>query len=81
MRNINMLAAVAAMLLSGVAVAKEKPAETPKEKKICKVTEASTTSRIPGKRVCRTAAEWAKVDEPEKLDSVDRLGGMSRGNR
>lgn len=83
MRHFNMLAAVAAMVLSGVAVAKEKPADAqaPKEKKICKVTEASSTSRIPGKRICRTAAEWAKMGEPEKQDSTDRLGGMSRGNR
>jgi hypothetical protein len=67
MRNFNMLAVIAvAMLAGGVAVAAEKPAEAPKEKKICK-GEAGSTSRIarrgyaaprPNGPGCRTRKIW-----------------------
>lgn len=81
MGKSNLLAAVAATLLAGgVAVAKEKPQEAPKEKKICKATK-TTSSRIPAKKVCRTAAEWAQASSQEDLDAAEgRLRGMTRGN-
>jgi hypothetical protein len=79
MRNLNLLAAVAATLLvGGTAVAMEdKPAGAPKEKKICKADEDST-SRIT-KKICRTRAEWdrrsnreAQNDANAKLRRIDR---------
>lgn len=78
---LNLLAAVAATLLvGGTAVAAEKPADAPKEKKICKGTTGST-SRIAKKRVCRTKAEWASMSNQEDLDdAAGRLRGMGRGN-
>jgi hypothetical protein len=81
MRNFNMLAAIAAVLLAGAgAVAKEKPAEAPKEKLICK-GETGSTSRIAKKKVCRTKAEWAQMSNQEDLDdAAARLRGMGRGN-
>lgn len=81
MGKLSLLAAVAVTLLAGgVAVAEEKPAKAPKEKKICKVTKTSS-SRIAAKKVCRTAAEWAQAPSQEDLDDAEaRLRGMSRGN-
>jgi hypothetical protein len=80
MLKLNLLAAVAATLLvGGTAVAKaEKPAEAPKEKKICKGS-AGSTSRIAKTRVCRTKAEWASMSNQEDLDdSASKLRGMGR---
>ena len=80
MPRLSLLAAAAALLAGGVAVAEEKPQKAPKEKKICKTT-TTTSSRIPAKRVCRTAAEWAQRSNQEELDDAEaRLRGMSRGN-
>ena len=84
MRKFTALAAVAATLLAGgAAVAKEKPAGTPKaakEKKICK-GQSTSYSRIPQKKVCRTQAEWDSLGNQEDLDDAEgRLRGMSRGN-
>jgi len=83
MRKLNLLAAVAAtLLIGGTAVAKdEKPADAPKEKKICK-GEAGSTSRIAKKRVCRTKAEWAQMSttQDDLDDAEGRLRGISRGN-
>jgi hypothetical protein len=81
MRNLNLLAAIAAISLAGgAAVAKEKSPDAPKEKKICK-GEAGSTSRIAKKKVCRTKAEWASMANQEDLDDAEgRIRGMSRGN-
>lgn len=82
MRNLNLLAAIAAISLAGGAAvaAEEKPAKAPKEKKICK-GEAGSTSRIAKKRICRTQAEWASMSGQDDLDdAADRLSGMGRGN-
>lgn len=81
MRKSNLLAAVAAtLMIAGAAVAKGKAEETPKEKKICKAVKTSS-SRIPAKKVCRTAAEWAQGPTQEDLDdAAARLRGMTRGN-
>jgi hypothetical protein len=76
MRKFNILTAVAAISLAGgVAVAKDKPeaAEGAKEKKICK-TEADTTSRLGGKRICRTKAEWDAIS----ADSRRMVDGATR---
>ncbi|HYI40904.1 MAG TPA: hypothetical protein VE053_11360 [Allosphingosinicella sp.] len=80
MRNLSLLAAIAALSLAGgAAVAQEKPAKAAKEKKICK-GEATSTSRI-GKKTCRTKAEWDRMAGQEDLDdAASRLRGMTRGN-
>jgi hypothetical protein len=80
MRNLNLLAAVAAISLAGgVAVAaEEKLAKPAKEKLICRGAQDST-SRIAKKRICKTKAEWARRAGQEDLDdSASRLRGMSR---
>jgi uncharacterized protein HemX len=80
MRKLSLLAALAALLIGGVAVAKEKREQAPQQKKICKTTTTSS-SRIPAKKVCRTEAEWAKASSQEELDdAAGRLRGMTRGN-
>ena len=79
------LAAIAAatLMTGGIAVAKEKKADTPgvvKEKKICK-GEATSYSRIPPKKVCRTRAEWDALGGEGGLDeAVGKLRGITRGN-
>jgi len=81
MRKLSLVAAFAVTLMAGgAAVAKEKAAEAPKEKKICKATK-TTSSRIPAKKVCRTEAEWAQRSSQEDLDDAEaRLRGITRGN-
>lgn len=81
MRKSSLLAAFAVTLLAGGgAVAKEKPADAPKEKKICKSVKTSS-SRIPAKKICKTEAEWAQASSQEELDdAAGRLRGMTRGN-
>jgi hypothetical protein len=65
MRHFNIMAAVAATLLvGGIASAKDK-SEEPKEKKICRILEDST-SRIGAKRICRTKAEWGETSEDRR---------------
>ncbi|HEX8241618.1 MAG TPA: hypothetical protein VF574_17920 [Allosphingosinicella sp.] len=81
MRNLNLLAAVAATLLvGGTAVAKdESPEGAPKEKKICK-GDPTSTSRIP-KKICRTKTEWDQMaGRGDVNDAENRLRGMSRAN-
>jgi hypothetical protein len=80
MLKLNLLAAVAATLLvGGTAVAQEKPAKPPKEKKICKADRMST-SRIP-KKTCKTQAEWEGRAGQEALDdAADKLSGMGRAH-
>ncbi|HEX8526588.1 hypothetical protein [Allosphingosinicella sp.] len=81
MVKLSLLAAFAvAFLAGGAAVAKEKAAGAPKEKKICKATK-TTSSRIPAKRVCKTEAEWAQGAGQEELDdAAARLRGIGRQN-
>ena len=81
MRNLNLLAAVAATLLvGGTAIAKDENASgAPKEKKICK-GDPDSTSRIT-KKVCRTKAEWDQMSgrgDPDEATS--KLRGISRNN-
>jgi hypothetical protein len=80
MRNLNLVAAVAAILLvGGAAVAKEKADKPPKEKKICKADKEST-SRIP-KKTCLTQAEWDERAGQGALDeAAGKLSGMGRNN-
>lgn len=80
MLKMNLLAAVAAtLLIGGTAIAGEKAAKPPKEKKICKADRMST-SRIP-KKICKTQAEWEGRGSQEDLDdSADKLSGMGRNN-
>ncbi len=80
MRNLNLLAVLAAVSLAGgVAVAAEKPAKAPKEKKICKA-EPNSISRIP-RKTCRTQAEWDNMARRGELDeAASTLRGISRGN-
>lgn len=81
MRNPTMLAAVAAMLLAGgVAVAKDRPAEAPKAKMICR-GEADLGSRLQRKQVCLTKAEWDQMAVEERGGSKGSLRGSGRGNR
>ncbi|HYW17605.1 MAG TPA: hypothetical protein VE891_15810 [Allosphingosinicella sp.] len=82
MRKFNLLAAIAALSLTGgAAVAEEKAVKPAKERKICK-GQAGSTSRIAKKRICKTRAEWAETANQEDLeDAESRLRGMSRGNR
>lgn len=49
------------------------PSEAPKVKKICRVSPAPTGSNRPGKRVCRTADEWAQIDR----STADYEGGTN----
>jgi hypothetical protein len=81
MRNLNLLAAVAATLLvGGTAIAKdEAPAGAPKEKKICKADQDST-SRIT-KKTCRTKTEWDQMAGQGNVDAAEnKLRGISRTN-
>jgi hypothetical protein len=68
-----MLFAVLALLLTvpnpppmesaGKSAGAEQRTEQPKKvKKVCKVLEAETGSRLGGRKVCRTAEEWKKED-------------------
>jgi hypothetical protein len=76
MRHLNILAAVAATMLVGGTAAAENKAETPKEKKICKVVEPAV-GRIPAKRICMTKAEWSgQAAKPQhKLDGASEASG------
>ncbi len=76
MRNLNLIAALAATLMvGGVAVAKEKADRPAKEKKVCR-SDRMSTSRIP-KKICRTQAEWDGRSTQEDLDdAASKLRGM-----
>lgn len=75
--------AAASLATGGVALAKEKKADSTgavKEKKICK-GHATSYSRIPQKKVCRTQAEWDALGGQGGLDEAEgKLRGISRGN-
>lgn len=85
MLKFSLLAALAAttLMAGGVAVAKEKKADSSgavKEKKICR-GHVDTGSRIAKKKDCRTQAEWDALGGPGAVDeAVGRLRGISRGN-
>ena len=67
---------VIAMALPSMAFAKEtKPADP--DKKICRDVE-ETGSMFP-KRMCNTAAEWAKIDERNRKDA-NRYDNYRRDN-
>lgn len=74
MRKFNMIAAVAAALLTtGAAVAKEKP-EAPKGKKVCTIVEPAV-GRLPAKRVCHVEpAPGAPAAD------IQHGGGAGNGN-
>ena len=79
MRHFNILAAVAAtVLLGGMAGAKDQ-AEAPKEKKICRTSEDST-SRIAVKRICKTKAEWEQRSGETQRDAERTVEAMNRRN-
>jgi hypothetical protein len=70
------LAAAAALLLAQGARSAAEPATKagsgdPNEKKICHV-ETDLGTRLGGKRICRTAAEWAQV-RAEARRTVERI--------
>jgi hypothetical protein len=79
MRELKLLAAIAAFsLCGGAAVAQEKPVKPAKEKRICK-GEQDSTSRI-GKKVCKTKAEWEGSSGQQDMGEVqNKLRGM-KGN-
>lgn len=71
MRKFNMLAAVAvAVLTTGVAIAEDKAAK-PKEKKICRVEEDST-SRIGTRRICTKIVERQQPVRSEPQQNAAR---------
>jgi hypothetical protein len=77
MRHINILAAVAAtVLLGGMAGAKDQP-QAPKEKKICRIQDDST-SRITAKRICRTKAEWEQGSDEAQRDAERAIETLDR---
>jgi hypothetical protein len=76
MRSFNILAAFAAtLMLGGVAVAKDKPADTG-EKKICR-TEMPAVGRIPAKKTCRTRSEWEAISAENQRDAARTLRGSA----
>jgi hypothetical protein len=78
MRNFNRLVAIlAALLVGGTALAKEKPAE-PKPKKVCRTEEMP--GRITPKRICRIVPprEAAAQDNPAKTDQPRLSGDVHR---
>lgn len=79
-----LIASAFALAAPSLAMAEEaaKPAEPAKEpRKICRSAPAATGSNRPGKRTCRTAAEWKMIDRGEA--NIDMSGGTptrSQGN-
>ena len=69
-----MISLFLAALAANVSVANETPAPAAKpapERKICK-TEGDSASRLGGKRVCRTEAEWKASRESTSRDLEGR---------
>ena len=58
---------VAALSMPAAALAKDKAPDP--NKKVCRSQEAVGT--LFAKRVCNTAAEWAKIDERDRNDARD----------
>ena len=63
-----LIAAGAAVLLSGPAPAAKKPVDP--DKVVCK-TESDSASRINHRRVCRTHREW-RMEKEERLRDAER---------
>jgi hypothetical protein len=63
-----LVAIAVAVSISGTGLAKDAKAADP-AKKICRSQEAVGTMFT--KRVCHTAAEWAKIDESNRKDAQD----------
>lgn len=79
MRHINVLAALAAaMLACGTAGAKDR-SEEPREKKICRDDMASN-SRIAVRRICRTKAEWAQLEDESQRSAGRAVEASNRRN-
>lgn len=80
---LKLLAAAAALTLPGLAIADE-PAATAttapaaKEKKLCRYTPPPTGSNRPGKRKCRTAAEWKEIDRETGMVEAGTSGAPAR---
>lgn len=69
-----MISLFLAALAATVSVAHESPApaSTPApERKICK-TESDSSSRLGGKRICRTESEWKAIREATSRDLEGR---------
>jgi hypothetical protein len=79
MRIFSILAVVAATAMSGgVAVAKEKSADSA-DKKVCRI-EMPAVGRIPAKKTCRTKAEWEMVIAESQRDAARTVGNASGRN-
>lgn len=77
MLKLNLLAAIAAISLTGgVAVAKDKPA-SPKQKKVCQIVEPAV-GRLPAKRICTVKAEGGNV--AAKAKGAEAQGAVSGGD-
>jgi hypothetical protein len=75
MQGMKLVAAAALLLAQGAATATGPRTvgdkADPNKKKICRV-EADIGTRLSGKRICRTAAEWAQV-KAEARRVVERI--------
>lgn len=75
MKTISMVAAAALLLAQGAASAVEPTTRVgkgdPSKKKICRV-QADIGTRLGGKRICRTADEWAQ-SRAEARRTVERI--------
>jgi hypothetical protein len=79
MRHFNVLAAIAAaMLVGGIAGAKDKP-EGVKEKKICR-DDMVSNSRIAVRKICRTKAEWAQMEDESQRSTGRAVEASNRRN-
>jgi len=68
-----------ALLISVPAVAQDTPAAKPaEEKKICRRVDV-TGSYLGSKRVCRTKAEWQRLDD-RAYSTLDRHKTANHGN-
>ena len=74
MRLVPFLIAVAAVSLPPIAFAAEQPEPKQKERRVCRMSEHKTESRIGARRVCRTQAEWDEIAEEARRtrDSIRR---------
>ena len=77
MRHFNMLAAIAATLLSGGAVAAKAQPDQPKPRRICRVVEEP--GRITPRKICRTLPPSEAATNDERAKAGDsREAGNSR---
>lgn len=75
--------AVLALLSTSAIAAETNPTETtntaqPKEKKLCRKV-AVTGTILGGKKVCRTRADWAAVDQANGENATRARDSMSSG--